>query len=141
MAKTTVTGKEIMISIDDIVVGCANSGEFTSDVSMVEAACRESGAYYDAVPDKFEAELSLDGFVAYDSPVDATAMRAMDLAALHMNKTLVDWSYGIVTSGQKSWAGKGYITSYSESGEQEGAATYSVTIKPVGSYGIVTNAA
>lgn len=141
MARTIVSGKEISMSVDGVVVGCANSGEFSTDVSMVEAACRESGAFYDAVPDKFEAELSIDGFVIYDTPVDATAMRAYDLAALHMNKTLVDWTFGIVTSGQKSWAGQGYITNYTETGEQEGTATYSVTIKPVGSYGIVTNAA
>jgi len=78
--------------------------------------------------------------VVYDSPADPTSVRAYDLAALHMNKTLIDWTFGIVTSGQKSWSGQGYITSYSESGEQDGVATYSCTVKPTGTYSIITNA-
>lgn len=141
MARTVVSGKEVSMSVDGVVIGCADSGEFSSTVSMVEASCRESGSFYDGTPDKFEATLSISGFVVYDSPSDPTAMRAYDLAALHMNKTLVDWTFGIVTTGQKSWAGQGYVVDYKETGEQDGAATYSVEIKPVGSYGIVTNAA
>jgi hypothetical protein len=141
MAKTVVSGKEVMIKLDDIVVGCASDGEFSSSVSMVEASCRESGNFFDAVPDKFEADLSLNGIVIYDSPADPTAMRAYDIAALHMNKTLIDWSFGIVTTGQKSWAGQGYITEYTETAPQDGVATYSAKVKPVGIYGTVTNPA
>jgi hypothetical protein len=140
MAKEVILGRNLVLSLENKVVGCATNNSLTSEVSMQEAACKESGNFYDAVPDRFSASLDLEGLVIYDNPVDTTAMRSHNIADLHMNKTLLDWKFGTTTAGQKSWTGKGYITSYSETAPEEGNATYSVSIQVVGAYGPVTNA-
>jgi len=126
----------MLLSVMGVAIGCANSVEFNSTVTMEEAACRESGDFYDAEPGQFSATLSASGFVKYDTPEDPTKMRAFDLFDLKMAKTKIDWVFAAPGS-PKGKAGKAFITNYTETGEQEGKATYSVELQAVGAYGSV----
>lgn len=112
MATRTVQGKDLLLSFGGKVIGCATDVSFSSSVEMIEAACRESGNFYDAEPGKFTATISTSGFVKIDTPVDTTATRYHDLAKLHLDKTKVAWIFGTNVTGEQELYGNAYITSY-----------------------------
>jgi hypothetical protein len=136
MASRIVKGRELLLSVDGVSVGCANSVEFNSSYELVQAACRESGAFYDAEPGSFTATLSVEGLMKIDTPADATQNRYYDLAHLHMNQTKIAWVFGTEVSGEEEWSGFAYITSYSQSAPQEDNGTYSIELAVVGDYKI-----
>lgn len=134
MATRTVQGKDLLLSIDGKVIGCATDVSFSSTVEMIEAACRESGNFYDAEPGMFTATISTSGFVKIDNPVDTTATRYWNLANLHLNKTKIAWIFGTNVTGEQELYGSAYITSYEQSGSQGDNATYSIELQVVGTY-------
>jgi hypothetical protein len=136
MATRIVKGRELLLLVGGKAIGCASSVEFSSSYEMVQAACRESGAFYDAEPSTFTATLSVEGFVKIDNPIDASQTRFYDLAALHMNQTKISWVFGTDVVGEQEWSGEAYITSYSQSAPQEDNATYSIELQVVGPYTI-----
>jgi hypothetical protein len=131
-----VKGRELLLSVDGVSIGCANSVEFNSSFEMVQAACRENGAFYDAEPGTFTATLSVEGLMKIDTPQDATQNRYYDLAGLHMNQTKIAWVFGTDVVGEEEWSGNAYITSYSQSAPQEDNGTYSLELAVVGTYQI-----
>jgi predicted secreted protein len=134
MATRTVLGKDLLLLVDGKAIGCATDVSFSSSVEMVEAACRESGNFYDAEPGKFTATLSTSGFVKIDTPEDTAQTRYWNLADLHLNKTKIAWVFGTNIDGEKELHGNAYITSYSQEGPQDGNATYSIELQVVGTY-------
>jgi hypothetical protein len=136
MATRIVKGRELLLSVDGTAIGCANSVEFNSSFDMVQAACRENGAYYDAEPGTFTATLSVEGLMKIDNPADPTQMRFYNIADLHMAQTKIAWTFGTEVAGEEEWSGFAYITSYSQSAPQEDNGTYSLELQVVGAYNI-----
>jgi hypothetical protein len=136
MAEKVIKGRDLLLQVNGISVGCAETVEFSSSYEMVEAACRESGGYYDAEPGDRTATLSTDGVMKIDTPADPTKMRGYDLAQLHMDQTRINWVFGTDTTGEKEWYGEAYITEYSQSAPQKENGTYSVSLQVVGVYAL-----
>lgn len=134
MATKTVQGKDLLLFVGGVPIGCATEVSFSSSVAMIEAACRETGNFYDAEPGMFTATLSASGFARIDTPADATQNRYWNLADLHLNKTKVAWIFGTDVDGEMELYGDAYITSYEQSAPQDGNATYSVELQVVGPY-------
>jgi hypothetical protein len=140
MAEKTILGKNLLLKVDGVAIGCATSNSFSSEREMVDGSCKESGEFYDGTPGMITATLSTDGLVKVDTPADPTKTRGYDLLALHLAGTKIEFAFGTVDSGEKTIEGSCFINSIEITGESEGNATYSASMQVVGAYTIVTNA-
>jgi predicted secreted protein len=140
MATKIINGTDLALSVGGVLVGCATSSSLSVSTEMIDAACKESGSFYDALPGMHTATLSTDGLVKIDVPADATKYRAFDFGQAQLNKTLIAWKFGTAASGEKYYSGNAYITSFELSGEDKQNATYSVSLQVVGTFSIGTNA-
>lgn len=136
MATKTIKGKDLLLKVGNVAVGCASTVSFTSSFEMIETSCRELAGFYDAEAGDFKATLSSDGIMRVDTPADATKSRFYDLALLHMNQTKIAFVFGTAVTGEHEWYGNAYINSYEQSAAQKEAGTYSVSFEVVGAYGI-----
>jgi hypothetical protein len=134
MAKKIISGTDLQLSFEGKFIGCSTSNSFSSSVDMKDAACKESGQFYDAEPGMFTATLSTEGLVIVDNPVDATAMRAAEIFDLHLNKTRIQWVFTTGVSGETQIAGEGFITSFELTAPDKDNATYSCEVQVVGAY-------
>lgn len=141
MAEKIIQGRNLLLSVDGVAIGCSTTNSFSSEREMIDAACKESGEYFDGTPGLITATLSTDGLVKVDTPADPTKTRAYDLLALHQAGTKIEFSFGTDVTGEKTIEGEAYITSIEITGEAEGNATYSASMQVVGPYTVVTNAA
>lgn len=139
MAEKTINGTDLLLTIDGVAIGCATTNSFSVETEMIDAACKESGSFYDASPGMHTATLSTEGLVKIDTPADPTKMRAWDMLNLQMAKTLIDFSFGTAASGENSVTGKAYITSFEMNAGDKENATYSVEMQVVGEFTIEVN--
>ena len=140
MAEKIIQGRNLLLSVGGVAIGCSTTNSFSSEREMIDAACKESGNYFDGTPGMITATLSTDGLVKVDTPADPTKTRAYDLLALHQDGTKIEFSFGTDTTGEKTIEGEAYITSIEITGEESGNATYSAEMQVVGPYTVVTNA-
>lgn len=134
MAKQIIAGTDLHLSFQGKFIGCSTSNSFSSSVAMRDAACKEAGNFYTGVPGMFTATISTDGLVIVDDPVDAEAMRAAEIFALHMAGTLIDWEFGTDTVGHTKLTGKGYITRFDLNGADSDNGTYTCEVQVVDEY-------
>ena len=140
MATKVIQGKNLLIKFDGVAVGCASEVSFSSEREMIEAACKESGDYYDGTPGMISTTLSLSGIIKIDTPADPTKVRAYDIVELFQQGALVEWAFGTDEVGEKIIEGQGYLNSVELSGGTSDPGAYSNSITVVGPWTVTTNA-
>lgn len=133
MAITAIHGRDIVISVEDVPVGCATSGTLNLMGDLSEATCKGSSGWKEYTLGDQEGELTLEALTRYATGDDvATNQTVKSFRQYWKNRTLVDWEWTRGEVGDEIISGKGFITNVSETAPGNDNATWSATIKPTG---------
>ena len=134
MASTKLNGTLIGLYYSGAKVGAATSHELNIESDMIDVTTKDSAGWAEVIPGLKSWDVSMDGLLTYDETVGYEAL--MDALTA---KTLVAVKLSTEVTGNEKFYGNGYVTSLSQSAEQEAAGTYSCSIKGTGILTRATN--
>lgn len=108
-------------------VTCLTNAELSVTNNMRDITCKDSGIYTDALPDTQSWSMSGEAFVNYGASNGHD-----EVSALALSQGLLNVDYGTGVTGDTSFSGDGYFTSFSVTAANEGNATFSFEITGVG---------
>jgi TP901-1 family phage major tail protein len=141
MAAEVVKGIDLALSVGGVMVGCARSSSISMSTEMLNAACKEVGAWSASLPGQKSWEISTDGVLVVDVPEDAAQYRGFDFVKAWLAGTKLAVKFGTDKTGHQVFNGDVYISNVEMTGEYEGEATYSVSLTGTGPLTLTTNAA
>ena len=123
-------GKNLRVYRDDVLVACAQSiGKSINNNSDAQASTCSEGV---EVPYQTTQtnELTIDGLWTYDTAIVGAddLLDTANAATDHVWKVTEVDNMGVLVSGAPTYEITGFISSYTDTGEQSSVATYSVTI-------------
>lgn len=133
MALSVETGYDLEISLDGIVLGCAQTCSFGGTVEDKDATCTASKGTKESVPGQKSYSLSADGLMRVATGADiATNVTYKTLEDYFEARQIFDFTFGTSTTGATKKKGKAYVKSYTESGGGTNDAKFAVTFTVTG---------
>lgn len=108
-------------------VTCLTNAELNINNEMRDIRCKDSGIYADALPDVQTWSMSGEAFVNYGASNGHD-----EIATLALSQGLVDVAYGTVVTGDTSFTGSGYLTTFNVTAGNDGNASFSFELQGVG---------
>ena len=131
--RNTVAGDEIFlekkVSSSWITMGCLETFTFTSSVESFEVNCR---AFSGKIPSGKAASwtISAGGFTRiFDNTDEATNISEKECYEDHAAKTISEYRFRTLLDGDPVWTGKAFISQFEKTGDQGGAAKFSLTLE------------
>ena len=132
---TVVNAKDVVVKLNDIVVGCAKSAKFDITREMDEATCSASGSYKEFSPGLISWTGSFDSvFRDYVSAETATNITIDNLMDMLVEGALVTVEYGRKAAGSTAtrYSGSAYISGISYNQPDKGPLTWSANYQGSG---------
>ncbi|QNE38992.1 hypothetical protein F1C16_05200 [Hymenobacter sp. NBH84] len=123
-----ITGKDTVISLDDVVLGCVQSLSFSTEVEMVDVTCAASNGFRQQVPGTESWSGDLNSVLReFNEAEQASNVSIMDVYTKLKNGSLVDVEY---TFGGFRFSAKAYIQNVSiDSSGPSDAVTWSASLQ------------
>ena len=126
---TTINATDVVIKVGDVVVGCAQSADFTVTRVMDDATCGASGGWAQSSPGQKSWSSSIGGIYREFTAAElATNFGFHDLFDLLDEGTLVTVEYSHAHSGVATparYVGSAYVSEVSWNKPDAGAVTWS----------------
>lgn len=140
MAVQTIAGTDMVLSANEIEIGCAQDIDVTITTATSSAACRASGGWAQAVAGQHSWTASTSGLVRIATAGDAaTNMTYANLRALQIARTPVSLEFGSEVVGDTKMSGTAIITETKVTSPLSGAGTFTVSFEGNGPLVITTN--
>lgn len=140
MAVTNVNGVDLTLSVDGIIIGCADGIDLTITTATSEATCRATGGWTETVAGRHSWTASTGGLIRIATGTNAANEKTyQDLVALQIARTLVELRFGTPTTGGDVYTGNAIITSTKATSPSDGAATFTVDFAGTGPLTTTTN--
>lgn len=137
-----VNATDVIVSVGDVVVGCANGATLTVSRAMDAATCGASEGWAQSSPGLKSWTGNISAyFREFESGETAGNVSAMDIFDLLDEGTLVDVEYGTKTTGAQRFKGKAYVSGFTYTQPETGTVTWSADLTGDGALGKVTVAA
>ena len=130
-------GTNLVLKVDDVIIGCAKSHTIDISNSPREIACKDDEGWAKSAYGKSSWTASADGLVNYafskDGTGDAQRYSLADMMALITNRTVVELvsEYNDGT-GSLTQTGDAIVTSVSQTGADGDNITYSISFQGSG---------
>jgi predicted secreted protein len=140
MATSTISGIDLILSVNDIAIGCAQTIDLEVKTETSSATCRASGGWAEVVAGRHSWTASTSGLYRIATAGDvATNMTLANLQALQIARTPVAIEFGSETVGDQKVAGNAIITSVKRTAPETGAGTFAVSFEGTGPLTFTTN--
>ncbi len=125
MAKT-INAVDVVIKVDNVVVGCLQSMDLTIERDMDPASCASSGEWDEVSPGRKRSSGSINAaYREFTSDEQAANFGYDDIFDLLDEGTKVNLSYGTTTSGSSRYTVPGYVNNLAFSLPETGIVTWS----------------
>lgn len=139
---TAINAVDVVVKVEDIVVGCLSSFDFTIERALDSAACAASGGWSEVSPGRKSASGTLNGvYREFTSAEQAANFGYDDLFDLIDEGTKVGISYGTLNSGQRRYNVSGFLGNVQFSQPESGSVTWSANFTASGPVTPTTNPA
>lgn len=138
-----VNGFDIVFKAGGKLFAGTKSNSFNINSKVKESLTKEDRGTTRKRVVGYDTDFGIDGVMQVRESADtntATHADRDDIIAMITAGNELDYVYGSVGSGDKSYKGKMIITSYSESTDAEGEATYSISCQGTSKLTTETNA-
>lgn len=123
---TTINAVDVVIKVDNIVVGCLQSMDITINRAMDAATCDASGEWDEVSPGRKSSTGSINAaYREFTAAEQAANFGYDDIFDLLDDGTLVNISYGTANTGQRRYTVPGYVNSLQWSRPETGIVTWS----------------
>lgn len=140
MAKT-INAVDVVIKVDDVVVGCLQSMDITVERDMDSATCADSGEWDEFSPGRKRSSGTINGaYREFTAAEQAANFGYDDVYDLLDEGTKVNISYGTLNSGARRYTVGGYVNNVKFSRPETGIATWSAGFQGSGAVTHTTNA-
>jgi len=113
---------------NDLIFAGTTGNTFERNIEAITALTKQDGGSPRYLGGTASGSISIEGLVTInEAGDDATQVDKDDIIDLVEAKALIDFVYGGTTSGDVVRKGKILLTSYSETTDSEGLATFSVS--------------
>jgi predicted secreted protein len=133
MATTGIVGARLL-KIQAIADGgtlaavtCLTSAEMNISNEMRDTTCKDSGIYTDALPDQQTWTMSGEAWVNYGASNGHD-----EISTLVLSQGLVDVAFGTGVTGDTSFTGSGYLTTFGVSAGVTGNGSFTFELTGVG---------
>jgi hypothetical protein len=124
-----VNGNKIGVYVDNVLIGCLTSNDFTSSNTEVEVSCKDNDGARQILAGGNEASISFEG------NFDNAATYGLDeLLGVHKNKTRVGIKFADATAGGIYVIAYAYLNELTWSGPLNAATTFSGTFSIDGAW-------
>jgi hypothetical protein len=124
-----VNATDVTVDINDIVVGCAQSFNFTISRAMDPATCGASGDWTEVSPGRKSGSGSIAAQLRkFDTGEAATNVSYEDVYDLLNEGTGVTITYGTTVAGDTRFSGLFYVSNLSWDAPEEGVVTWSADL-------------
>lgn len=123
-----ILGTLMLVSIDGETILCSTSCTLTITNEEIETTCKDDGGAYTSVPGQQKWTMQVQGNIVYDN---ATGVRQLQELAMSKGTTQAIWG-AIDNADNPYFSGDAFISSLTENGGQNAAATWDVTLSPRG---------
>ncbi|MBC6988934.1 phage tail tube protein [Hymenobacter sp. BT491] len=136
---SVVNAKDIVITVDDIVVGCAQSADFTVEADMDAATCAASGGWDQVSSGRKRWSGSISAlYRKFETGEQAANISYEDVFDLITEGTKVSITYGTNVTGDTRFGGDAYISNLGFSQPESGNVTWSADLTGTGPLGKTT---
>jgi len=133
MAVQTISGIDLIISVEGTPIGCADTINMSIDTATSTAACRASGGWAESVAAQHSWNADASGIQRVATGTDKAGNKTYsDLTALQLARTVVDIVFGTSIVGDTKYTGTAIITSTKATSPLDGAATFTVSFLGTG---------
>ena len=140
MAVQTISGIDLLLKVNGVAIGCAQSIDVEVKTDTTSATCRASGGWAESVGGRHSFMASTNALYRIATGTDAaTNVTAANLMALQIARTPVAIEFGSAVAGDQKMAGNAIITSVKYTAPESGAATASVSFEGTGPLTFTTN--
>lgn len=141
MAVKIISGKDVFLFVGDIAVGCAKEVSIKVAAGSEDASCKATAGWAEFIPGQKSWSASVSGIKRIFTGDDADDnYSATQFFSALTGGTKLTIAFGTSTVGEQQYTGDCYVTSFEETGPQDGAATFSVELNGTGALALVTNA-
>lgn len=126
---TPINAKDVVIKIDDVVVGCTQSADFTVERDMDSSVCDASGAWEEVSPGRMRWSGSINALYRRFATNEAAANTGYaDIYDLLTEGTKVSISYGTNVTGDTRFQGDAYVSNLGFGKPESGNVTWSASL-------------
>jgi hypothetical protein len=127
MAKNIIAS-DVVVKIDNIVVGCAQTAEFTVSREMLDSTCTATGAWKAQTPGQKSWTGSFSAiFREFTVAEAATNVSFDDVFDLVDDGTLVTIEYATTPNGVTRYSGEAYVSEIKFSKPEKDSVTWSAS--------------
>lgn len=132
-----VNATDVVVKVNNVIVGCAQSAEFTVSREMDEATCSASGGWKQVSPGQKSWSGSISAvFRSFTDAESATEVTLESVYELLDDGTEVAIEYTRATAGGKRYTGQAFVSELSYSQPDKGAVTWSANFEGNGAFTI-----
>ncbi|WP_071884448.1 phage tail tube protein [Hymenobacter sp. APR13] len=136
---TIINAVDVVIKVDDVVVGCAQSAEFTMSREMDEASCAASGGWKQVSPGQKSWSASFAAlYRSFTVAEDATQVSFDELFDKLDDGVAVTLEFGKVVTGGTRYSGEAYVSEIKYSQPDKGNVTWNANFTGNGEFVKIT---
>ena len=124
---SVINGKDLIVKIGDDKIVCSTSATLNVNQATIEASCKDSGGWINAVAGSKDWTISADGL--YDLHPGTNETSFDDLFDDLVAGTAVEIIFGGADTGDAIYTGAAYIVSTSLTGANDEIASFSAEFK------------
>ncbi|TGE05557.1 phage tail protein [Hymenobacter fodinae] len=136
-----INATDVVTSLNDVVVGCAQSMDVTVSRTIDPATCSASGGWAQGSPGERSWSGSIGAIVrVFPTAEEAVNISYKDLLSYLVDGTELDFDFTLGGDLGERYGGKAYLSNLAISKPEAGVCTWSADFTGNGPYGLIPNA-